>query len=55
MVKNSLTNLVDSYDHKFEVPIFMLNDPIEFAEGKQAPSKKKPSKVLEISIKIRCF
>ena len=55
MIKNSLTMLVDSYDHKYEVPIFMLNDPLSFAEGKQAPSKKKPQKTGEIAVKIRCF
>jgi hypothetical protein len=53
---DSMTTVIDRHGIKYEMPIFMLNDPLEFNEGKLAPSRRKKEKKEEdISFKIRCF
>jgi hypothetical protein len=51
-----MTVLFDRHGIKYEIPIYVINDPIEFTEGKMAPSRrKKERKEEDISFKIRCF
>jgi hypothetical protein len=53
---NSMTTCYDRHGIRYEIPIFIINDPISFTEGKLAPSKRrKAAKEEDISFKIRCF
>jgi hypothetical protein len=52
----SMTSSVDRHGIRYELPIFVINDPIGFSEGKMAPSRrKKETKEEDITFKIRCF
>jgi hypothetical protein len=51
-----MTVCQDRHGIRYEVPIFVLNDPITFSEGKLAPSKRrKAAKEEDITFKVRCF
>ena len=53
---DSLTLCWDRHGNKYEVPIFVINDPKTFTSGKLAPTKiKKLKENTEIKLKIRCF
>lgn len=52
----SLTLCWDRHGNKYEIPIFVINDPKSFTSGKLAPTKiKKVKENTEIKLKIRCF
>jgi hypothetical protein len=52
----NMTTVFDRHGIRYEIPIFVINDPVGFNEGKMAPSRRKKETVEEeISFKIRCF
>ena len=55
MEHDNITVSFDKHGHRYEIPIFVINDPVSFAEGKMAPRTRKPLEEEEITIKIRCF
>lgn len=55
MENDNLTVNFDRHGQRYEIPIFVINDPVSFAEGKMAPRQRKPLENVEIKIKIRCF
>lgn len=52
----SMTVCYDPHGTRYDIPVYILNDPTKFTTGKLAPSKtKRPAKEQLIKIKVRCF
>ena len=51
----SMTSCVDAEGHVYEIPIYILNDPVRFSEDQVAPQRRaqKPSEIKPIEVKLR--
>jgi len=51
----SMTACVDADGNRYEIPVYVLNDPMRFAEDQVAPQRKaqKSMEVKEIEVKLR--
>ena len=53
--KGSMTSCIDVDGNVYEIPVYILNDPMHFAEDQQVQPKKqgKPQSVKDIELKVR--